>query len=189
MFDYLTTLPMELIHKILDNVPSLDILSSMCFVNKRLRSVSLVYPLLQLNFSCVNTSMNKSQFDSICTQLLYSTSQIVSLTLFDEDDVMTSVRNALFFSRFSIIDKTLPNLRSLTLTHIKYDTWCLFKSQLPPLIVTFSIYMCYSDIMACLSMTSTILSELLFLSPLLQRLSVKMAKFINADVQIRPPHS
>ena len=144
MLDYLSTLPVELIYKILDNIPLLDILTSICCVNKRLRSVSLAYPRCLLNFSGKSTSINKSQFDSICAYLQNLTSQIVSLTLFDEDDVMTSVKNALFFSRFSIIDKTFPNLLSLTLTYIEYDSWCLFKNRLPSLIVSLSIYLYYS---------------------------------------------
>jgi len=116
MSDYLTRLPVELIYAILENVPLVDILLSVCLVNKSLRSISLICPRSQLDFSCVNTSMSKSQFDSICTQMLHSTSQVVSLTLFDEDDfMMTPVKNYLFFSRFNIIDKTFPNLRSLTM--------------------------------------------------------------------------
>ncbi len=189
MLDYLTTLPVELIHKILDNVPSLDIFSSVCFVNKRPRSISLTYPRFQLNFSCMNTSMNKSQFDSICTQLLYSTSQVVSLILFDEDDLMTFTKNAFFFSRFSIIDRTFSNLRSLTLTSIKYDTWCLFKTRFPPLIVTFFIHLFYSGILSSLPTASAALSELLFLSPSLQRLTVKMDDFMDDNVKIHPPNS
>ncbi|CAF3753462.1 unnamed protein product [Rotaria sp. Silwood1] len=102
---------------------------------------------------------------------------------------MTSAKNTLFFSRFSFIDTTFPNLRSLALTHIKYDTWRFFKTRLPPLIVTFSIHLSYSDILACLSITSAILSELLFLSPLLKRLSVKMTGFLSGAVKIRPPNS
>ncbi|CAF4596248.1 unnamed protein product, partial [Rotaria sp. Silwood2] len=102
---------------------------------------------------------------------------------------MTSVKNPLFLSRFSIIDKTFPNLRSLTLTHIKYGTWCLFKTRLPPHIVTLSLHLVYSDILARLSMTSVILGELLFLSPSLQRLSVKMTGFLGGNVKIRSPNS
>jgi hypothetical protein len=186
MVDYLTTLPVELIYQILNNIPSLDILTSICCVNKYLRSVSLAYRHFLLNFSGMNTSMNKSQFDSICAYLLYSSSQIISLTLFDEDDVMTSVKNALFFSRFSIIDKTFPNLRSLRLTYIEYDTWCLFKNRLPSLIVSLSIYLCYSGKKA---ITSVVLTELLFLSPSLKRLSVKMHGFNDNNLKIHPPNS
>ena len=81
MLDYLTTLPVELIHKILDNVPSLGILSSLCFVNKCIRSISLAYPHFQLNFSCVDTSMETSQFGSVCTQILFDRSNCIFNTL------------------------------------------------------------------------------------------------------------
>jgi len=121
MSDYLSTLPVELIHKILEDVPKLDIRLSICLVNKRLRSISLNYPLDQPDLSCTTTSMNKSQFDYICTQLLHSISQVTSLTLFNKDDPMTPVKNSLFFSRFSCINSTFSNLRSLTLTYIKYN--------------------------------------------------------------------
>lgn len=104
--------------------------------------------------------------------------------------MMTSVKNALFFSRFSIIDRTFPNLRLLTLTYIEYDTWCLFKTRFPPFIVTLSIYLCQpSNTEACSQMTSATLSELLFLSPSLQRLSAKMDGFMDANVKIHPPNS
>jgi hypothetical protein len=193
MSDYLTRLPVELIYKILENVPLIDILSSVCLVNKRLRSISLICPRSQLDFSCVNTSMDKSQFDSICTQMLYSTSQVVSLTLFDENDLMmTRVKNYLFFSRFNIIHKTFRNLRSLTLTSIKYETWRLLKTQLPSLITALSIcfYLSgsYSDQFSYVADASDIFNGLLFLSPLLQRLSVKMTNVLENNLQIRPPN-
>src|ERR1700722_18187530 len=119
MSDYLNTLPVELIQKILDDIPMFDILSSVCLVNKRLRSISLAYPRFRLDFCCMATK-KKNQFDLVCAQLLYLTSQIVSLTLFDEDDPMTPAKNTLFFSRFITIDCTFSNLRSLTLTYMNY---------------------------------------------------------------------
>jgi hypothetical protein len=193
MSDYLTTLPVELIYKILENVPLVDILSSVCLVNKRLRSISLIYPRSHLDFSCVDTSMDKSKFDSICTQMLCSTSQVVSLTLFDKDDLMTSTKNDLFFSRFKIIDTTFPNLRVLTLTYITYRTWCLFKTRFPPLIMTLfiNLYLSGSNCNAylCTTEASDILNGLLFLSPLLQRLSVKMANVSKNALKIRRPNS
>jgi hypothetical protein len=186
MLDYLTTLRAELIHKILDNVPSLDILSSLCFANKRIRSISLAYRHIQLTFSCVDTLMEKDQFDSVCTQLLYSTSRNVFLTLFDEDDAMMPVKNALFLSCIIITDRTCPKLRSLTLTYTTYDTWYLFRTRLPPLIVALSIELSYSGMLTCLPTTYVILSELLFLSPALQHLSAKMAGFMDGKLKIRP---
>ncbi|CAF3619194.1 unnamed protein product [Rotaria sordida] len=180
--DYLTTLPVELIHKILDNVPTLDILSSVFLVNKRLRSVSMVYPWFQLNFTCVIIPINKSQFDYICSQLLNLTSQIISLTLFDKDDPTTPMKNDLFFSKFNNIDITFSNLRSLTLTYIDYDTWCVFKTRLPLLIVKLSIHLVHNDRYASSSITSYVLCELLLFSLSLKYLSVKMSNYSNDTV-------
>lgn len=172
MSDHLTTLPVELIHRIFDDIPTLDIFLSMYLVNKRLRSVFLTYSRLQPNFSSVVTSMNKSQFDWICTQLLRSISQVVSLTLFDKNDPITPTKNALFFSRFNCIDKTFLNLRSLTLTYINYDTWCLFKFRLSSLIVKLFIHLVHTGILRANQMTtSAVLNELLFYSSSLKHLS------------------
>lgn len=134
----------------------------------------------------MNTLLDKKQFDIICTRLRQRTSQVVSLTLFEYNTIMTCTKNALFFSRFSIIDKTFPNLRSLILTYIDYDTWCLFKTRFPPLITTFSIYVRYGDKLACEEMTSIVFSELLFLSSSLKCLSVGMGRFIDGNVICRP---
>ena len=191
MSDYLTTLPAELIHKIVENVPLVDILTSVCLVNKRLRSISLNCHRSQLDFSCVNTWMNKSQFDSICTQMIHSTSEVISLTLFDKNDPMSFVKNNIFFYRFNIIDTTFPNLRSLTLTSISYSTWRFFTSHLPPLIMTLCICLYFYDPGMCSSAenASGSLSELLFLSPSLKRLSVEMCNVSDRSLEIRSPDS
>jgi hypothetical protein len=189
MSDYLTTLPVELIHQILDDVPTLDILSSLSLVSKHFRSVSVAYPRFQPDFSCTMTSINKKQFDRICTQLRYLISRIVSLTLFDKDDPMTPAKNALFFSRFNCIDSTFSNLRSLSLTYINYDTWHLFKTRLPSFIATLSIHLVHPDFCRCPMMTSAILSELLFFSPSLKRLSVEMSNYYWGDTIIIRPSS
>jgi hypothetical protein len=185
MSDYLTRLPVELIFKIVENVPLVDILSSVCLVNKRLRSISLMCRRSQLDFGYIDTSMDKSKFDSICRQMVHSTCEVISLTLFNEDDMMATVKNDLFFSRFEIIDKTFPNIRSLTLTCIKYETWRLFKNRLPPLINTLSISLYFSE---SAHDASDIFNGLLFLSPLLKRLSVKMGNYLKSDFRIRSPN-
>jgi hypothetical protein len=191
MSDYLTTLPAELIYKIVENVPLVDILTCVCLVNKRLRSISLKCRRSQLDFSYVNTWMDKSQFDSICTQMVYSTSDVISLTLFDKNDPMSFVKNDIFFYRFNIIDTIFPNLRSLTLTNIRYSTWRFFTSHLPPLIMTLSIclYRFESEIYLPTENSSGILSELIFLSPLLKRLSVAMTNISERILEIRSPNS
>ena len=66
MTDYLSNLPVELIHKIYDNIPSFDILGSLCLVNKRLRLISLTYPRFRLDFSYLK---KKRHFDLFCAQL------------------------------------------------------------------------------------------------------------------------
>jgi hypothetical protein len=186
MSDYLTILPTELIHKILDDVPTLDIFLSLSLVNKRLRCASLAYPRFQPDFSCEITSIKKSSFDSICIQLLRSISQVVSLKLFEKDDPMTPAKNALFFSRFSGIDRTFLYLRSLTLTYISYDTWRLFKTRLPSLIETLSIVLDYNEKYASSSAISAILSELLLFSSSLKHLSVRIMTNFDRMVIIRP---
>lgn len=188
MSDYLTTLPAELIHKIMDDVSTTDILLSICLVNKRLRAVSLAYPRFQPNFSDDNILINKNQFDCICTQLLPSISQIASLTLFDKYDQMTPVKNTLFFSRFNHADTTFSNLRSLTLTYITYDEWNLFKTRLPSCLKTLSINLVGIDSSECSLTVAAILNELLFFSSSLQRLSVKTNNYANDNIKIRPPN-
>jgi len=130
--------------------------------------------------------MNKNQFDCICTQLLHSISKVTSLTLFDKDNPMTPVKNSLFFSRFSCIDSTFSNLRSLTLTYINCNTWCLFKTRLPSFIVALSIHLEHIGKCAHSFMTSAHLSKLLFFSPSLKFLSVKMSNYYNDRTIIRP---
>ncbi|CAF2974343.1 unnamed protein product [Rotaria sp. Silwood2] len=182
--DYLTTLPVELIHKILDDVPTVDILLSVFLVNKRLRSVSMVYPRFQLNFACSVTSINKNQFDCICSQLLNLTSQIVSLTLFDKDDPMTPIKNNLFLSRFSNINIMFSNIRSLTLTYIDFDTLYSFKTRLSLSIVTLSIHLVHNQKFLDLLGTSCVLCEVIFFSPSLKQLSLKMSNYSNDLVTI-----
>jgi hypothetical protein len=127
----------------------------------------------------VTVSKKKSEFDTVCAQLLHLTSQIVSLTLFDEDDPTTPAKNAFFFSRFNTIDGIFSNLRSLTLTCMKYDTWCLFKSRLSSRIATLSIHLINVSEGATPLLTSNVLSDLLFVSPSLEGLSLKMSNYSN----------
>ncbi len=187
MSDYLTPLPVELMHKILDDVSILDIFLSMSLVNKRLRSVCLSYSRFKVDFSSMVTSMNKSRFDCICTRLLRSISQVVSLTLFDKTDPITPAKNELFFSRFNCTNQKFANLHSLRLTYITYDTWCLFKFRLSSLIVKLSIHLVHTGIVRASQMTtSDVLSELLLYSSSLKHLSLKMSNYTEKMVIIRP---
>ena len=121
MSDYLSILPVELIEKILNNIPIFDILSSVCLVNKRFRSIFLACPRFRLNFHRISM-LKKNQFDIVCSQLIRLSSRIVSLTLDDEDFPETTAMKNLLFSRLNTIDGIFVNLRHLTLTHINYDT-------------------------------------------------------------------
>jgi hypothetical protein len=78
------------------------------------------------------------------------------------------------------------NLRSLSLTYINYDTWRLFKTRLPSFIATLSIHLVHPDFCRCPMMTSAVLSELLFFSSSLKRLSVEMSNYLADTIIIRP---
>jgi len=66
MTDYLTHLPIELIHKIFNDVPSFDILTYVYLVNKRLHLVSLSYRRFQFDFSCLKTKKNFDISVTVC---------------------------------------------------------------------------------------------------------------------------
>lgn len=183
--DYLTTLPVELIYKILDNVPTFDIFLSLFLVNKRLRSVATAYECFQPNFTSVVTKINKTQFDFICTQLIRLSSQIISLTLFDKNDPLTPTKNAFFFLRISYMNGKFSNLHSLNLTYIDYDTWYLFKARLPLTIKKLSIHLVYNGGPNSAFFTSETLCEFLFFSPLLEYLSIKMSNYSENLVTLR----
>lgn len=184
MSNVLTALPAELIYQILDHVPTFEILLSFCLVNKHLRSIALVYPRLQPDFSCTTHRIDKRQFDYICSRLRRSISQIISLKLFDPDDPLTPMKNALFLSRFSRVDQTFSNLRSLTLTYINYDTWCLFKNRISSPLTCFTIHLVHLGQRANFSLTSMILIEILLFSLLFERLSIKMSNYSNQMIPI-----
>ena len=183
----MNTLPVELIHQILDDVPMFDIFFSMCLVNKRLRSICLNYPRFEANFSSMVTTMKKNEFDYICTLLRRSISQIVLLILFDKTDPLTPSKNELFFCRFNYIDQTFGNFRSLTLAYITYNTWCLFQCRLSSFLIKLSIHIVHSgELCASQMVTSDVLSELLFHSSSLKDLSVKMSNYSKKKVSILP---
>ena len=174
MSDYLSALPMELIHRILDYIPTVEFLQSFSFVSKHLRSISIAHSRLRPNLTI---RLDKRQFDSLCTQLFRCTSQIVSLTLFDHDDPLTPIKNALFFTRFHQINEKLSNLRSLALTYITYDTWCSFKDRISSSLTTLSIHLVHVGPRADASMTSAVLNEILLFSLLFEHLSIKMSNY------------
>ena len=184
MSNDLTTLPAELIYRILDYIPTLEILLLFCSVNKHLRSLALAYPRLRPDFNRTNIIIDKKLFDGICMQLQRSISQIVSLTLFNPDDPLTPMKNALFLSRFTRIDQTFSNLHSLTLTYIDYDAWCLFKDRISSPITSLSIHLVHVGQRANASLTLTILTEILLFSLSIERLSIKMSNYSNQMIPI-----
>lgn len=181
MSDYLSALPIELIHRILDYIPTVEFLLSFSLVNKHLRSISLAHSRLRPDFRSSTIKLHKRQFDSLCRQLFRCASQIISLTLFDQDDPLTPIKNALFFSRFH---QNLPNLRSLTLTYITYETWCNVKDRISSSLITLSIHLVHIGPRADASMTSAILNEILLFSLLIERLSIKMSNYSDRLVFI-----
>src|ERR1700730_11687753 len=104
MSDQLSKLPVELINKILDDVSTFDILTSVCLVNKRLRIVSFAYPRFRLDLT--RSFSKKKQFGKLCTQLVYLSSQVVSLMLSNEDDTTIPAKIAYFCSRSITVNST-----------------------------------------------------------------------------------
>ena len=88
MSDYLSALPIELIHTIFDSITTVDIFLSIALVNKRLYFVSLSYARLQLDSK--NIGKKKKQFDLMCEQLPHLISRIVSLTFNDDQGTVQS---------------------------------------------------------------------------------------------------
>ncbi len=90
------------------------------------------------------------------------------------------------FSRFNCIDKTFSNLHSLTLTYINDDIWCLLRTRLPSFLVMLSIHLVHIGQRADSLITSAILTEIVFFSPSLKRLSIKMSNYSDRMVMILP---
>ena len=76
-----------------------DIVTSMCFVNKRLRTICLTYSDFHFDFS--SSAKKKEEFELVCTHLPRLSSQIRSLTFSDPCDCMIKVKIADFFSRLN----------------------------------------------------------------------------------------
>jgi hypothetical protein len=172
MSDQLSKLPVELINKILDDVSTFDILTCVCLVNKRLRTVSLAYPRFRLDLN--RSFKKKRQFDKLCTQLVYLSSQIVSLTLSNENDATIPAKIAYLFSRSIAVNSTFSSLHSLNLSHVDRCIWDSIKVRLTSFIALTSISISFiTDKKASTPLfASIILMELLFFTPSLKRLSL-----------------
>ncbi|CAM2721114.1 unnamed protein product [Rotaria socialis] len=172
MYDQLSTLPVELIHKILDYVPTFDILTSVWLINKRLRTVSLAYPRFRLELTC---SFDKKKiFYQLCTQLVNISSQVVSLALYDLEDETIPDKISYFFGRSNTFNSTFSHLQSLHLSHVNYNVWDSIKTQLVSLVAltaTSTNYGIYEEPQTP-SFASVILMDLFNFSPSLKRLSL-----------------
>jgi hypothetical protein len=157
MTDYLSNLPVELIHKIYDDIPSFYILASLCLVNKRFRSISLNYPRFLLDFSYLK---KKNHFDIFCAQLPSISSQIVSLTFSNLNDGTMPIKIDCFFLKFNDINNIFSNLHSLSLSHVDYNMWKSIKNHVKSLVLLTSLSV-YTAKMFCIDKVTEFKSHLL----------------------------
>ena len=173
MSDQLSDLPVELIHQILDGISTFDILTHVSFVNKRLRSISLQYH--RFRFDLTRSFNKKRQFEQHCTQLFHVSSQVVSLALANSDDATMPAKIACFFSQFMSINITFSILRVLSLSHVDHDIWQSFNARRSSFVALRSVSLSCVNDEECVTplFISTILTELLFFSSLLDHLSLR----------------
>ena len=186
MSDQLSVLPVELIDRILDEIPTFDILTHVCFVNKRLRAISLNYPRFRFD---LNRSFDKKrQFDEHCTQLVHLSSQVVSLTLANDGDATMPVRIAYFLSQFMALDAPFSNLRSLSLSHVDLGVWQSLKVLRSSFFAlnSISISLIKREKYLTTLFVSTTLVELLSFSSSLQHLSLRAHNCLSDRVTIDP---
>ena len=176
MTDYLSTLPVELLHIIFDDLSVGDILASMCFANQRLRTVCRTYPRFRFDFN--SSAKKKTQFQSVCAHLPHVSSRILSLTFSKEYNSLVSFKIGCFFSRFLQINDGFSKLHSITIDPIDEQTWRSINRRLTtlPSLVSLSIR-CGEHLE--LSIASQLLRELLLDSLKLKRLHVKL--FVNSS--------
>ena len=171
MTDYLSTLPVELLHIIFDDLSVGDILASMCFVNKRLRRICLTYP--RFRFDLNSFARKKEPFQSVCAHLPHVSSQILSLTFSKEYNSLVSFKISCFFSRFLQINDGFSKLHSITIDPIDEQTWRSINHRLTALTSLDSLSIQCNEYLD-LSIASQLLRELLFDSPKLKRLHVNL---------------
>jgi hypothetical protein len=128
MSDYLSDLPTELIEKILDHISTVDILSSLCLVNRRLYSVSLIYSRFSLDFNSI--AKKKKQFDLLHEALSNFRSRIASLT-FDNNDNKIRCEKSIRFLYSIPVNRVFPNLHSITFNKINSNVWPFIRVRLP----------------------------------------------------------
>ncbi|CAF3453593.1 unnamed protein product [Rotaria sp. Silwood2] len=173
MIDYLSNLPAELIHKIFDDITTFYILGCLSFVNKRLRLISFDYPRFRLD---LNSIKRKKQFDVFCDQLTSISSQVVSLSLSDQNDGTIPAKIEIVFSRFEFINVTFSNLSSLHLSHVDHLMWKSIKHHIKLLTSFVSIFIVLAHLRfgdEVGDFTSYLLKDLLFISTSLKYVYVK----------------
>ncbi|CAF1025098.1 unnamed protein product [Adineta steineri] len=125
----LSTLPVELIYRILDYLDIETSLLSFRYVSKKFYFISNKWNSHNYDLS----SISKNHFDLICRQICQE--KIISLTLSDEDTTPGQIR--LFFSLYRI--SNFPRLRSLTLRNIdSNDLYEILKDIFNCSLTTFS---------------------------------------------------
>ena len=187
MSDPLSMLPVEMIHRILDEISTCDILTHVCFVNQRLRAISLRYPRFRFDLTC-SCNTKRRPFAKNCAQLVHLSSQVVSLTLANDEDATISVRIAHFFSQFRSAHTTFSNLRSLSLSHVDLGVWQSFKAGRSSFFALTSISISFIDNDESVTpmLISTAVTELLLFSSSLHYLSLKAYNYPPDRVTIDP---
>ena len=104
----LETLPVELLHRIFDQIDAQTLLLAVQYVCKRLNSIVRTYNRYKFNFQ----SISKSTFHQLCRGV--HSNDIISLIL--SDDNQTSGQTALFLSLQSV--ETYTRLQSITLLFV-----------------------------------------------------------------------
>ena len=173
MTDYLSNLPVELIEKIFDDLPIIDILGSLNLVNKRLHLISFGYRRFRIDFSYIK---RKKQFHLFCDQLTSISSRIVSLSFSDCNDETIPSKIEFFFSRFQSINDTFSNLKSLHLSKVDRLMWKAVQHHVKSLMTLVSLSI---DVAVMLfdndisEFLSYLLNDILFLSTSLKYVYVK----------------
>ena len=187
MSDPLSLLPVEIIHRILDEISTCDILTHVCFVSQRLRAISLHYPRFRFDLTC-SFNTKRRQFAKNCAQLVHFSSQVVSLTLANDEDATIPVRITHFFSQFTSTDTNFSNLRSLSLSHVDLGVWQSFKASSSSFFALTSISISFIDNDQSVTpmFISTAVTELLLFSSSLHYLSLKAYIYPPDRVTIDP---
>lgn len=146
----LSTLPVELLYRLLDYLDIETILLSFRYVSKRFYIIASNSNHYNLDFR----SISKNHFDSICRRICPE--KIISITL--SDDELTPGQIGLFFSLFQITD--FPRLRSLTLRQIDSNILhAILQDLLQCSLTSFSFYSKGKRSKSTFSLLSTLITQ------------------------------